>query len=224
MSDLALPIDTYKAVYRVYASGGDNPDSIAVDRLNSLSHNLQTATQAIAEQVGQAEDLSLGRTVVRRACRLAVSGVFPGSLIVSFDFAEQAVPDDLATVRDQAVGRFLDGIGELTQHFYLPLLWDPRALKALRTVLRLGSGFEQFSIESPRLRPGEIVELESELEPKLDLMVSRYGREFESARYSLGSPPPRRRRRKPQLPLFDSGHPEYGDEIGKEFGSEEPTN
>jgi hypothetical protein len=220
MSELALT-DTDKAVYRVRLAGGDDADSIAVNQLNSLSHNLQAATQAIAEHVVEAEGLVLSRTIIRRACRLAVTSVLPGSVVVSFDFVDSTVPDDQAAVRNQAVGRLLDGIGELTEHFYLPVLWDPRALRALRTVVRLGSAFEEFSIESPRLRPGDPVEVVAELEPKLDLMVSRYRPEVERSWYSLGSPPPRTRRRKPQLPLFDSGHPEYGDEIQREFRSGE---
>jgi hypothetical protein len=212
-------------VFRAFLDGPPVADGrLPVDELNRLARPLQGTLQAIAEQVAESESRGLAVSRVRRSCRLSIAELLPGSVVISFDFALQLAADELEVVRARAVEELIEGVGELSEHTYLPRAWSPRALKSLRDLARAGEGLDDFILEAPRYVPDRLVRLGPELAPRLSTMIDRYQRGVESTRARIGTLPPQKRRKKPRFPLFDSGHPEFGDEIGRAFGSDEGEN
>jgi hypothetical protein len=216
---------------RIYVKGPvAEAGRLPIDDLNLLSRGLQSVVQAVAVQVTSDHPTERrAKTAVRRAARLALVAVRPGSVSVDFEFTVASTERWVEDVRRAAVTDVITGIRELAEHMYLPTAWSPDALKGLRRLVGLlDRGFDQLVISSPLYVEVE-AQIDREIEPRLTLMLERYEallgpyevrRERSEGVYSYDLLVPRvaMRRRTPRLPLFESGRPDLAKELEDSFG------
>ena len=203
---------------------------VSVDDLNLVTRSLQSAVQEIA--VARIRRGSLSRQLtaplereIRRACRLAVTRLRPGSVVVEFEFAVPVVDDRLEQARLGALDDVVRGTEQLVDHSFLPSGWTPEVLRSfLRLQPLFRRGVDEFALRLPRLDPQRHAVILPDLLPKLSAALRPYqsgagARKGETRSYDIGAPPPPTRRKPPKLPLFESGRRELTGEIDEAFGT-----